>query len=65
MGQCMLGCCSSPLHGGSGMFESGMGGEMAFTKFKEWIDKTILHEIYPPITAIDKGNFDNVVPETN
>jgi len=39
--------------------------EMAFTKFKEQIDKTILHEIYPPITAIDKGNFDNVVPETN
>ena len=28
--------------------------KMAFTKFKERIDKTILHEIYPPIMAIDK-----------
>jgi len=39
--------------------------EMAFTKCKEQIDKTVLHEIYPTIMAINKGNFDNMVLETN
>lgn len=32
--------------------------EFAFTKIRETIDNTIINEIYPPITMIDKGNLD-------
>jgi len=37
--------------------EQGMRG------FRKHVDKTLFHEIYPPIIAIDNGHMDATVPD--
>jgi predicted phosphohydrolase len=34
--------------------------EHAFRILRNRVDKTVFHEIYPPITAIDAGELDNI-----
>ena len=32
--------------------------EIRFTRIRDKIDNTIINELYPPITEIDKGKYD-------
>jgi hypothetical protein len=36
---------------------------VALKNIRERADRTVFQEIYPPIIAIDRGDFDDRVPE--